>query len=92
MYDFFVLQGEIDAREDNFTRIRQKGEVITSEQLSILKPVITLYPTYDVDQSYRQSNILDIALWLGQYTGYCPVVQLTTTSTWSSGQTQTPHL
>ena len=27
----------------------------------------TLYPTYDVDQSYRQGSILDIALWLGQY-------------------------
>ena len=26
-----------------------------------------LYPTYDVDQSYRQGSILDIALWLGQY-------------------------
>ena len=26
-----------------------------------------LYPTYDVDQSYRQGNICDIALWLGQY-------------------------
>ena len=24
-----------------------------------------LYPTYDVDQRYRQGNICDIALWLG---------------------------
>ena len=28
---------------------------------------IHLYPTYDVDQSYRQGNILHIAMWLGQY-------------------------
>ena len=28
---------------------------------------IYLYPTYDVDQRYRQGNICDIALWLGQY-------------------------
>lgn len=27
MYIVFILQGEIDAREDNFTRIRGKGEV-----------------------------------------------------------------
>ena len=26
-----------------------------------------LYLTYDIDQSYRQGNIFDIALWLGQY-------------------------
>ena len=30
-----------------------------------------MYPTYDVDQRYRQGNIIlynyDIALWLGQY-------------------------
>ena len=53
-----------------------------------------LYPTYDIDQSYRQGSILDIALWLGQYHDialwyyYCG----TTTGTWPSGQTQTPHL
>ena len=28
---------------------------------------VNMYPTYDVDQSYRQGSILDIALWLGQY-------------------------
>ena len=28
---------------------------------------VRLYPTYDVDQTYRQGNILDIALWLRQY-------------------------
>ena len=43
------------------------------ENLSMAKPELsckinsTLYPTYDVDQSYRQGSILDIALWLGQY-------------------------
>ena len=26
-----------------------------------------LQPTYDVDQRYRQGNVCDIALWLGQY-------------------------
>ena len=26
-----------------------------------------LYPTYDVDQTYHQGSILDIALLLGQY-------------------------
>ena len=26
-----------------------------------------LYPTYDLDQSYCQGNILHIALWIGQY-------------------------
>ena len=34
---------------------------------SILLDIIILYPTYDVDQSYHQGNIFDIALWLGQY-------------------------
>ena len=48
-----------------------------------------LYPTYDVDQRYRQGNIYDIALWLGQ--SYHDTA-LTTTDTWPSGQTQTPHL
>ena len=45
-----------------------------------------LYPTYDVDQRYRQGNIIlcDIALWYshGSYD----------IGTWPSGQTQTPHL
>ena len=29
--------------------------------------ICILYPTYDVDQSYREGNIFHIALWLGQY-------------------------
>ena len=48
-----------------------------------------------VDQSYSQGNILDIALWLGQYhDNYCPVVYTADyyRYTWPSGQTQTPHL
>ena len=53
----------------------------------------TLEPTYDVDQSYRQGNICHthtVVRWLGQYIYiYCPVVQLTTTGSWPSGQTQT---
>ena len=37
-----------------------------------MKPVLIadhqyLYPTYDIDQRYRQGSICDIALWLGQY-------------------------
>ena len=52
-----------------------------------------LYPTCDVDQRYRQSNIYVIlpCMWLGQYH---PVVQLTTSySTYqASGQTQRTHL
>ena len=33
----------------------------------ILGLFVILYPTYNVDQSYRRGNILDTTLWLGQY-------------------------
>ena len=53
---------------------------------------IILYPTYDVDQSYRQGNIIPYCPVAKAISRYCPVVQLTTTGTWPSGQTQTPYL
>ena len=45
---------------------------ITIPYNKLMKPVLIadhqyLYPTYDIDQRYRQGNICDIALWLGQY-------------------------
>ena len=54
----------------------------------------SLYPTYmyDVDQSYHQGNMLDIALWA--ISRYCPVVQIydIIIGARPSGQTQTPKL
>ena len=47
------------------------------------KATITLL----VSHLWRRSKLLP-----GQYIPYCPVVQLTTTDTWPSCQTQTPHL